>query len=233
VIQKRHPKFLKFYIHQANFMAHTLGQSIVKRQKEGRIYAFQEGAVLLGREFSPFKIQELLHHHSHQKRGDLMTTIDKMLRAIEHGKKGPFQFSGGVEAYYTPGLLMIYPQKMNNQDDHLARTLSFLTAEVLMQVPSLSQEELQKSWDDLVSCSDALLHMPGLILVLEKDSLCKTLNASVFDPMFPKVSKVCQEIGIKFISFRKCLDTWELKKEKLPKKLKLVPLFNLSHFFSS
>lgn len=233
VIKKRYPKYLKFYTQQANFMAHTLGLSVVKGHKEGRIYAFYEGAVLEGREFSPIKIQELIHHYSHQKRGDLMTTIEKMLRAIKHGKKGPFQFSGGVEAYYTPGLLMIYPQKMENQDDHLAWALSRLTPEVLMHLPSFSRGELQKSWEDLLSRSDALLNMPGLILLLERDSLCKTLNASVFDPLFPKVSKVCQERGLKFISFRKCLDTWELKKERLPEKLRLVPLFNLSHLFSS
>ena len=233
LIKKRYPRYLKFYTHQANFMAHTLGLSVIHDWKEGRIYAFQEGAVLLGKNFSPFKIQELLHHYSLVERGDIVTSIEKMLRAIGKGKKGPFQFSGGIEAYYTTGLLMIYPQKMKNDDEQIAQVLGQLSLEDLLKLSSFSQEELYKSWENLLLRSDALINMPGLILVLETESICKTLNASVFDPMFPKVSKVCKEKHFKLITFRKCLDIWELKKEKLPERLRLVPLFNLSHLFSS
>jgi tRNA(Ile)-lysidine synthetase-like protein len=233
LIKKRYHRYLKFYTHQANFMAHTLGLSVVNGWKEGKIYAFQDGAVLLGKNFSPFKIQELIHHYSLVERGDIVTSIEKMLRAIGKSKKGPFQFSGGIEAYYTTGLLMIYPKKMKNHDEQIAQVLTQLNSEDLLNLSSFSRVELHKSWENLLLRSDALMNMPGLILVLETDSLCKTLNASVFDPMFPKVSKVCKEKHFKIITFRKCLDIWELKKEKLPERLRLVPLFNLSHLFSS
>jgi hypothetical protein len=75
--------------------------------------------------------------------------------------------------------------------------------------------------------------MPGLVLVLENESICKTLNTSVFDPLYPKVSAICKQQGLHFMTYQKCLDIWMQKKEKLPQTLRLLPLSHLSNLFTS
>jgi tRNA(Ile)-lysidine synthase len=233
LIKSRYPKYLKFYAHFANFSAMLLKVSLLSRTGPSRLFAFASGAILTGKVFSEFQIQEVIHNYSKADRGAIVTPIQRMLRAIENGKKGPFQFSGGVEAYFSSGLLMIYRKGMVNYDETIANVLKNLSKETMSSITSYDWPELDRAWKNLLQSPDALKNMPGLILVLESDSICKTLNTSVYDPLFPKVSAVCKEKGLRFVTFRKCLDTWSQKKEKLPKTLRLVPLNYLSNLFSS
>lgn len=232
-IKKRYPKYLKFYSHLANFSAMTLKVSVMNRSGTSEIFVFEQGAVLLGKHFSEIQIQELIHHYSNTDRGEIITTIERMLKAIDNGKKGPFHFSGGMEAYYSYNQLMIYHQGMKNYDSTIAMILSQLTEAQLIQMPTYKRIELEHAWLNLLKTSDAMLNMPGLVLVLESDSICKTLNTSVFDPLFPQVSAVCKSRGLRFITFSKGIEVWKSKKEKLPEKLRLLPLSNLSNLFSS
>lgn len=232
-IRKRYPKYLKHYSHLANFGALGLKMSIFARSA-AQIYAYEQGALLAGHFFSEIQIQEIIHTYSHADRGEIIVPVQRMIKAIENGKKGPFQFSGGIEAYYTPGLLMIYQQqRLINYDRSIASILSQLSDEELRQMPSYKQVELGHSWKHLLKASDAMCNMPGLVLVLESDSICKTLNTSVYDPLFPRLSEVCKERGLRFVTFPKCLETWKRKKEKLPERLRLLPLYTLSNLFSS
>jgi hypothetical protein len=75
--------------------------------------------------------------------------------------------------------------------------------------------------------------MPGLILVLENKNVCKTLNCSVYDARFPEVSQVCQERGLRFLTYTKCLERWHSRRGNLPEKLRILPLHTLTHLFSS
>jgi tRNA(Ile)-lysidine synthase len=231
-IKKRYPKYLKFYAHFANFSAFKLNVNIMGRSDYSKIYAFEQGAVLTGRNFSDIQIQEILHTYSHADRGKLITPIEKMLRAIDNGKKGPFHFSGRMEAYYSYGLLMIYQQGMKNYDESIAKVLHSLSEKELLNMPTYKLVELKHSWQNLMTTSDAMLNMPGLVLVLESESVCKTMNTSVFDPLFPKVSEVCKARGLRFSSFQKCCEVWSQKSEKLPERLRLLPLANLSNLFT-
>ena len=156
-----------------------------------------------------------------------------MFDAIDNGKKGPFHFSGGMEAYYSYGLLMIYRQNVRNYDEEIATGLKQFSKNALSMMSEYSRPELEQAWQNLIGDSDAMMNMPGLVLVLESDSICKTLNTSVFDPLFPLTSQVCQEKGLRFTTFQKCLELWLQKSEKLPKKLRLLPLNNLSNLFTS
>src|SRR5690606_462880 len=148
-------------------------------------------------------------------------------------KKGPFHFSGGMEAYHSHGMLMIYQQNMRNYDESIALTLSQLSQNALSQMTSYKRTELEQAFQNLLQSPDAMMNMPGLVLVLESDSICKTLNTSVFDPLFPRVSQVCKERGLRFMTFQKCFDVWMQKREKLPERLRLLPLYNLSNLFAS
>jgi tRNA(Ile)-lysidine synthase len=233
LIKRRYPKYLKFYSHFANFSALILKISVRSRSGLSKIFAFEDGAVLLGKHFSEVQIQEVLHSYSKADRGKLITPIEKMLRAIDNGKKGPFQFSGGLEAYYTYNLLMIYPKGMKNYDESIAEILKQLSSDDLKKIPTFKRFELRHAFHQLLQSSDGLANMPGLILVLESESICKTLNASVYDALFPKVSALCKERGWRFTSYSKCLETWKNKKEKLPETLRLLPLSNLSNLFAS
>lgn len=233
LIKKRYPKSLKFYSHFANFSAMMLKVNLIGERRASNLFVFENGALLLGRQFSELQIQELIHNYSHADRGEIITPIERMLRAIDNGKKGPFHFSGGMEAYYSYGLLMIYRQGMRNYDEEIARGLSQFSKNSLQMMSEYTRKELEHAWQNLISSHDAMLNMPGLVLVLESESICKTLNTSVFDPLFPLTSQVCQEKGLRFMTFRKCLEIWNQKSEKLPEKLKLLPLNNLSNLFAS
>ena len=198
-----------------------------------KLFVFEHGAVILGKHFSEIEIQEILHNYSNTDRGEIVTPIERMLMAIDNGKKGPFHFSGGMEAYSSHGMLMIYKQGMKNYDESIAATLSQVSTNALTTMDSYRKIELMYAWQNLIQSPDALFNMPGLVLVLESDSICKTLNTSVFDPLYPGVSKVCKERGFRFITFQKLLDVWTQKREKLPEKLRLLPLCNLSNLFTS
>lgn len=232
-IKKRYPKYLKFYSHFANFSAITLKVSFLNRGTSAEIFVFEEGAALVGKHFSEIQIQELLHHYSSADRGEIITPIERMLKAIDNKKKGPFHFSGGMAAYYSHNLLLIYRQGMKNHDASIAETLKYFTDEQLHAMPHYKKVELEQSWQNLLQSPDAMLNLPGLVLVLESESICKTLNTSVFDPLFPHVSQICQERGWRFMTYQKCLDVWRSKREKLPERLRLLPISNLSNLFAS
>jgi len=233
LLKKRYPKYLKFYAHASNLAAIKNNSSLFAQKGEAYLYTYLEGAVLLGKEYSEAQLQELIKTYSKAHRGDLASPIQRMLKAIENNKKGPFHFSGGVEGYYSHGLLMLYPQGFKNEDGDYENQLEKTTLEKLREVPSITYIELEHAWQNLLKEPEALSKLPGLILVLENDSVCKTLNTSVYDSLFPRVSKFCQHHGLRFTTYQKCLDVWMQKKEKLPKKLRLVLLSNLSHLFSS
>ncbi len=231
-VREKYPKYLKFYAQSSNFLASARGVSLFNNGPT-KIYTFDTGAIVLGETFSETQIQNLIHRYSSAHRGKTMVSIVRMLKAIENGKKGPFQFSGGVEAYSSFGLLMIYRQRVKNYDEAIASVLSNFSLESILDLGMYQKSELESVWKNLLSTHDAMLNMPGLILVLESDSINKSLNTSCFDPLFPRVSAVCKEKGLRFMSFSKCLHLWEKKKEKLPKTLRLLPLCNLSHLFPS
>ena len=127
---------------------------------------------------------------------------------------------------------MIYRQGLKNYDESIAGFLKTLSKNTLLLIATFKKAELEQAWKNLLESSDALMNLPGLMLVMESDSICKTLNTSVFDPLFPNVSRVCKEKGLRFMTMQKCLDVWMQKKEKLPETLRLIPLYNLSNLFT-
>lgn len=233
LVRSRYPKYLKFYAHFANFSAMMMNVSLLKKSGPSKIYIYEDGAIFFGRRFSELQIQEMIHYFSNTDRGEIITTIERMLRAIDNGKKGPFHFSGGIEASYSHGLLMLYRQGMINNDHLIAAALSRLSNETLLGIDTYDKVELEHAWQNLISKKNAMRNMPGLVLVLESESVCKTLNTSVYDARFPRVSALCKKRGLRFMTFQKCLDVWMQKKEKLPERLKIIPLNNLSHLFTS
>lgn len=232
-IEERFPKYLKHYVNIANQAALNLNKSIIAKRTLVDVYSYENGAVLIGIKFDVVQIQELMHTYSNTDRGELVGPIVRMLSAIQNGKKGPFQFSGGLETYHSHNLLMIYLKAMKNSDESISRVLRTLSNDTLEKLATYAREELENSFAHFLKSPHAMCDMPGLILVLENDNVCKTLNCSVFDSRFPLVSKVCQERGLKFITYTKCLERWRSRRKNLPEKLRLLPLNNLTHLFSS
>lgn len=232
-IAGRYPKYLKHYVNISNQAAMNLSKSIITRKTLIDVYSYEDGAVLIGMKYDLVQIQELMHAYSNADRGELVGPIGRMLDAIRNSKKGPFQFSGGLEAYHSHTMLMIYRKGMKNSDESYARVLNSLSNETLASLATYRREELENSFRHFLKSRHAMCDMPGLILVLEKGNICKTLNCSVYDARFPEVSRVCQERGLSFITYTKCLERWQTRRQNLPEKLRLLPLFNLSNLFSS
>ncbi len=232
VVKKRYPKYLKHYVNHANHLAVILGLSITNRVNENHIHVYKQGAILQGPQFSQYQVQDLLESFSNTDRGEISAQILKMFKAIDNAKKGPFHFSGGTEVYHSHKLLMIYQQKMKNHDQAIAKVLAGISDEELKSLPTFTRQDLEVTWQNLTKSSDAMLNMPGLILICEPSNIAKNLNASVFDPLFPAVSRVCQQRNYRFVTCLKCLETWDRRKNKLPEKLKLLPLWTLSNLFA-
>lgn len=232
-IKKRYPNYLRHYIHLSNFSAMMVNMSIINRIHGSKMFVYDSGAVIEGAHFSEIQIQELIHVFSNTNRGEIISQIVKMIRAIDNGKKGPFHFSGGVEAYASFHQLMFYKRGFKNHDESVARALSLLTAEQMKQLPTFTRKELETTWSNLLKTSDAMMDMPGLVVVLESDSVLKTLNTSVYDSLFPNVSDVCRSKNLRFMTAAKCIELWKLKSNKLPEKLRLIPLWNLANLFPS
>ena len=233
LIKKKYPKYLKHYVNHSNYMAVILHLNITNRVNGNQIHVYEQGAIIQGSHFSQYQIQELLHSYSRSERGEITSQILKMLKAIDNGKKGPFHFSGGTEVYHTQQLLMIYQQRMKNHDEVIASVLKNISDGELESLPSFTLRDMERAWENLTKSSDAMLNMPGLVLIYETDSVAKTLNSSVFDSLFPAVSTVCKERQFSFVSALKCIETWKRKKTKLPEKIRLLPLWTLSNLFPS
>ncbi len=233
LIKKRYPKYLKHYVNQANLLASVLKLNVRQQRDDSELYTYQDGSIFVGCHFSTFEVQQLLHQYSHQERGKITTQIQRMMQAIEKGKKGPYHFSGGTEVYHSHRLLMIYRQKFQNEDKHLANLLTKFSSTELESLPKTTYDELKLTWENLLKRSESMAHMPGLILVIENKSIQKTLNTSVFDSLFPEVSSVCQKKGYRFLSCLKALSEWEKKRQKLPESLRFLPLWTLSNLSSS
>ncbi len=233
LIKKRYPKYLKHYAYFSNFMATTFHLNVANRLSGSSMYVFENGAVIEGLQFPQIQVQELIHTYSNTNRGEIAAQIVKMLKAIENEKKGPFHFSGGIEVYYSYHLLMIYKKGMRNHDHSISRVLARLTPAQVSHLPTFSISEIERTWGNLLKSPDAMLNMPGLVVVYESDSIRKVLNTSVYDSLFPETSQVCQNLGLRFTTIVKCIDKWKAKKSKLPERLRLLPLWTLSNLFSS
>ena len=233
LLSGRYPKYLKHYVNHANYLASILNLSITNRVNGNTIHVYEQGAIIQGSQFSQYQVQDLLQTYSRSNRGEVTTQIQRMFKAIDNGKKGPFQFSGGTEIYYTHRLLMIYQQGLENYDLRIAALLSSFSKDEISSLSDFSWKDLERSWENLTRSPDAMLNMPGIVLICEPKNVCKTLNASVFDPLFPATSLVCKERGYCFTTTLKCLDLWKKKKNKLPEKLKILPLCTLSNVFHS
>ncbi len=233
LVSKRYPQYLKHYVNHSNYLATILNLTISGRINHNLIHVYDDGAIIQGVQFSPYQVQDLLHSFSDGHRGKTSSQILKMIKAIENGKKGPFHFSGGTEIYFSYKLLMIYQQRMKNYDSSIAEVLKKISINELELLPTLNHKELSRMWENLLKSSDAMLNMPGLLVIIENQSINKTLNTSVYDSLFPEVSRVCSERELRFVPTLKCLETWKRKEEKLPETLKILPLWTLSNLFSS
>lgn len=231
-ISQRFPQYLKHYVSLSNQASLAMDNNIMKKGSLTDVFSYKDGAVLIGQKFDTVQIQELMHRYSSADRGELVSPIGRMLDAIRNGKKGPFQFSGGLEAYHTHTLLMIYPKGFKNSDQSIARVLETLSHETLEKIATFNRSELETSFQNFLKDPQAMCIMPGLVLVMENNHICKSLSTSVYDALFPQVSRVCQERGLRFITYTKCLERWKSRSEKLPEKLCLLPLHNLSNLFS-
>ena len=233
VLKKRYPKYLKHYVNHANYLAALLHLSITSRVTGDQISVYEHGAIIKSSHFSQFQVQEVLESFSKSSRGEITTQIQRMFKAIDNGKKGPFHFSGSTEAYYTHNLLMIYHQGMRNNDKIIASVLARMSDEDIFSLPGFNCKDLERAWDNLTKSSDAMMNMPGLVLICEPKNVVKTLNGSVYDSLFPAVSAVCKDREFYFMSAQKCLEMWRRKKTKLPEQLRILPLWTLSNLFPS
>lgn len=232
IIKKRFPQYLKHYVRQSMNLARILKVCLVE-EKEAEVLSTPSGAVLFGSEYLDSQLQMIIHTYSHADRGQVMGTIHSMQKAIKNGKKGPFSFSGGVKAYYSHELLMVFHESFVNADEEWAKILDSLTEEQFNSSAAWSLEEFELEWMKLLESEDSLKYLPLPVLVLEPRNIQKTLKTSRFDPLFPKVSEVLVKRDWHFIMARKLIENWPKDKNMQTKKLKIVPLTQITHLLSS
>lgn len=232
LLKKRFPQYLKHYVRQSNSLARKSGVSLI-HEKESTQLIYPEGALLIGKEFSANVLKEIIHTYSHAQRGEVMSAIEAMQKAILNQKKGPFSFSGGVRAYYSHEALIIFHESFKNLDEAWARELSEMSEEKINNLPFWTLSQTQDEWLKVLESDDALSMLPLPILVFDSQNVHKSLKTSVFDPLFPQLSAVCQKKGWRFIMARKFLENWEYKRKKMPKSLRIIPLSSLSHHKAS
>jgi len=231
-IEARYPKYLASYVAQMNALASILKLNILPAIVEKKI-VYKEAHLFLGDDFSKSSLASSIHHFSTKDRGEIFSTVEKMLKAIKHQKHGPFHFSGGVRGFYSPGILMIAHHSFANKDEELFQRLSQLTQQKIELLPKKTLQELKKSFEDLLNRSDAPVFFPMPCLVIENKFVEKTLNTSGSDSLFPRVTELCRSKGWRLVAMNKLLATWESKQKRLPQRLGIYPLHELYHLFSS
>jgi len=228
----RYPKYLASYVAQMNALSSFLKLNILPSVEE-RKFTYKEAHLFLGDDFSKSSLVSSIHQFSNKDRGEIFSTLEKMLKAIGHQKQGPFHFSGGVKGFYSPGILMFTHGRFQNKDEELFHLLSSLPMHKIKSIPKKSLQELKKSFEDLLNLSDAPAFFPMPCLVIENKFIEKTLNTSGSDSMFPRVTELCRSRGWRLVAMNKLLKTWESKKKRLPQRLGIYPLHELYHLFSS
>jgi tRNA(Ile)-lysidine synthase len=231
LIKKRYPHYLKMYASQQNDLSKLLKLSVFPQIEVRKIH-FESGDLFLS-ELVPKNIMiQSVREFSEKHRGELSQAVDRALKAIQNKKKGPFYFSGNVQAYASGGCLMITSKHFKNADEALARFFLKQSEKDFLDRGPHTYETLSASFERVLNSKNALEFMPFLALIFEPQSTQRNFNSSVYDSMFPCVSEICQKRGWRFVYVPKALYMWKKKQKRLSEKLGIYPLYELSYLFS-
>jgi tRNA(Ile)-lysidine synthase len=115
LIKQRFPRYLEHFMARGKKLA--LAYNRWRAVQHGQLTDYPHflgGALLtttdnfLG---APEKIRQLVVQYSLAKRGEIYRQIEKLIAATVAGRRGPLTFSGGVQAYIFPRLLVFVPRQ--------------------------------------------------------------------------------------------------------------------------
>ncbi len=107
-LNMEHPQFLKHYAYRSQRLAEKFGLAFRKKQNY-QIYRSPQGVLICGACPEQVLIDEI-KTLSKNKRGSLHREVQKILVALNNGKRGPFTLSGKVKVSLYSGWIWIYTQ---------------------------------------------------------------------------------------------------------------------------
>ncbi len=107
-ISHEHPQFLKHYAYRSQRLAESLGLAL-KKKSLYQIDRSKTASLIRGACPEQVLIDEV-KQLSRSRRGSLHREAQKILKALENGKRGPFTLSGGVRVSLYSGWIWIYSQ---------------------------------------------------------------------------------------------------------------------------
>jgi len=116
-IKNKYPAYLKHYVTRSLMLASKFNL-LRDCPKDGSYKVFKDqmnGSALVDLNNSGFAganelIEKLLKESSHKERGSLQKELQKLIQAIQNGKKGPMSFPGGVKVFIEKGWLYFINQ---------------------------------------------------------------------------------------------------------------------------
>ena len=225
LFKKRHPQFLKHYVHRHNELANTLGLhcqknissfNVNKMSQCVHLYSLEATAETNGlRE----QMRDAIHHLSSAKRGQIQQQLDRALLALKNNQQGPITFSGGVQLVVSFNQLLFFKKGyeidntyyLNEHDLCASRLMHHFTSFTYEQFLKLVSEKLKK-----VSLNDF-----PLWVVIERKGAKWVSGQKRAYPLGTKLTAKLLQEGTLFISALNLVRQWQ-KSSNRKKSLRLT-----------
>lgn len=199
LLKKRFPRYLEHFMARGKKMALALGRWRAVQQGQLMDYPhFLGGAILattdnfLG---APDKIRQLVVHYSLAQRGEIYRQIEKLIAATVHGRRGPLVFSGGVQAYIFPRLIVFVPrqqQKVWSLADHLL--CQKLQRQSEAQIPKVSYEQ---ACTMMAKRPFSFMAFRPSIALLDETAAARLGQLKSVHPLWPQTTAWAQAHGVR------------------------------------
>ena len=147
LIKQRFPRYLEHFMARGKKLALAIHRWRAVQECQFTAYPHFLGGALMATTDNflgaPDKIRQLVVQYSTARRGEIYRQIEKLIAATTEGRRGPLAFSGGVEVFIFPRLLVFVPRqhkKLWQIADHLL--CQTLEQQSKTQIPRLSYEQV-------------------------------------------------------------------------------------------
>jgi tRNA(Ile)-lysidine synthase len=208
-LKAAHPQYLKHYARRSQRLAEELGVALKKKSLTHRHQTSE--AILLSGVLTESALLDAVKTLSVTTRGTLNQEVPKVLRAHAAGKKGPFDFSGGVRAVGYGEWLLVMRENFQARD--VLPSENAATPWTRAQFKTLIEESLERG---------LLEHAPFWVSFDPDQKHRNVLVASGRDPLWPSLTG---QRAVPVIHAQKLLQRWTDPQQVLW----LQPLWPTSH----
>ena len=209
-IAARHPGYLRHYVDRSNKFASLLGLSAFHgKENPWIIHEDQFGGISLmhSRFENDFVgarrlITDIIERLSGKKRGVLSKQVDKMISAVQNGKRGPLLFSGEVYGFMQQGLLCFLTEDQR-------RSYQFLDEELAKRIRSLKDTQIPlEDFQSLSKLQNSPI-IPAQMIFGKNKSIGLCAGIKNIHPLWPSTSKAALEHNLWFQCLSRLLYCWK------------------------